>query len=90
MLPLSRRWRAKSQMTAASGRRANVVLAQYHHWRIENAYLMGEMIFHAAAFLETFKQYPPSQRPASFSIDQVRKDVGNAIDQSFKVRGIEK
>jgi arylsulfatase len=25
----------------------------------------------AAQFLATFKEYPPSQRPASFSIDQV-------------------
>ena len=39
---------------------------------------------------ETFKDYPPSQRPASFSIDQVRKDVDKVIDESFKKRGIEK
>jgi arylsulfatase len=70
--------------------RADIVSDQYDHWRVENAYLMGEVTFHAAAFLETFKDYPPSQRPASFSIDQVRRDVDKVIDQSFKARGLEK
>jgi arylsulfatase len=44
----------------------------------------------AAEFLQTFVEYPPSQRPASFSIDQIRKAVDKKIDQSFKDRGIEK
>ncbi len=70
--------------------RADIVSNQYDQWRIENAYLHGEMIFRAAAFLETFKEYPPSQRPASFSIDQVRKNVDKVIDKSFQDRGIEK
>lgn len=69
--------------------RADIVSDQYDQWRIENAYLMGEMTFHAAAFLETFKEYPPSQRPASFSIDQIRKSVDKVIDESFKKRGLE-
>jgi hypothetical protein len=47
------------------------------------------MTFHAAAFLETFKQYAPSQRPASFSIDQIRADVDKVIDESFKKRGLQ-
>ena len=29
----------------------------------------------AAEFLETFVEYPPSQEPASFSIDQISRDV---------------
>ena len=36
------------------------------------------------------REYPPSQRPPSFSLDQVRKDVDKVIDQSFKARGLEK
>jgi arylsulfatase len=70
--------------------RADVVSDQYDQWRVENAYLMGEMTFHAGNFLETFKAYPPSQRPASFSIDQIRANVDKVIDESFKKRGIEK
>ena len=70
--------------------RADIVSDQYDQWRVENTYLMGEMIFHAGIFLDTFKEYPPSQRPASFSIDRIRANVDRAIDESFKKRGIEK
>ena len=62
---------------------------QYDDWRAKNAYLMGQVTFHAAAFLDTFKEYPPSQRPASFSIDQVRATVDKVIDKSFQDRGLE-
>ena len=47
--------------------RADIVSEQYDEWRVKNAYLMGEVTFHAAAFLETFKEYPPSQRPAELA-----------------------
>ena len=43
----------------------------YYRWETENVYLIFEGIRRATAFLETFKEYPPSQVPASFSIDQV-------------------
>ena len=36
-----------------------------------------------AQFLETFKQYTPSQRPASFSIDQMQE----RLQQSFETVG---
>jgi hypothetical protein len=34
---------------------------------------------HAAQFLQTFVEYPPSQPAASFSIDQIAKDVEERI-----------
>jgi hypothetical protein len=46
---------------------------------VKNAYLMGWMTFHAAEFLQTFVEFPPSQKPASFTIDQIEKDVENMI-----------
>jgi arylsulfatase A-like enzyme len=55
--------------------RADIVSDQYDDWRVKNAYLMGWVTFHAAGFIETFVQYPPSQTPASFTIDQIAKDV---------------
>ena len=55
--------------------RADIVSDQYDDWRVKNAYLMGWMTFHAAGFIETFAQYPPSQAPASFTVDQIEKDV---------------
>ncbi len=60
--------------------RADVVSDQYDDWRVKNAYLMGWMSLKAGAFLETFKEYPPSQIPASFTIDQVQKDIDRQIE----------
>jgi arylsulfatase A-like enzyme len=64
--------------------RADIVSDQYDDWRVKNAYAMGWMTFHAAEFIETFVQYPPSQTPASFTIDQMEKDVENKIKAMAK------
>jgi arylsulfatase len=62
--------------------RADIVSDQYDDWRVKNAYLMGWLTMHAAEFLETFVEYPPSQEPASFTIDQVAKSVEEQIKAS--------
>jgi arylsulfatase A-like enzyme len=69
--------------------RADITSDQYYDWLCKNAYLVGDAQMKAAAFLETFVAYPPSQRPASFSIDHVRKQVDKKIDESFRLRGLE-
>jgi arylsulfatase A-like enzyme len=69
--------------------RADITSDQYYDWFTKNAFLAGEAQFRASEFLQTFIDYPPSQRPASFGIDQVRAKIDKAIDQSFKKRGIE-
>ncbi|MFG6082051.1 arylsulfatase [Paracoccus litorisediminis] len=55
--------------------RADIVSDQYDDWRVKNAYLMGWMTMHAGEFLQTFVEYPPSQTPASFTIDQIEAGV---------------
>ena len=60
--------------------RADVVSDQYDDWRVKNAYLMGWMNLKAAAFLQTFISYPPSQAPASFTIDQVQQGIDRQIE----------
>jgi arylsulfatase len=67
--------------------RADIVSDQYDEWRIENAYLHGWLIMKAAAFLETFVEYPPSQPPASFTIDQIQENVERQIEERAKKRG---
>jgi len=42
---------------------------------------MGQMTFHASNFLQTCVEYPPSQPPASFTVDQVAKDVERKIQE---------
>ena len=67
--------------------RADVVSDQYYDWLTKNDYMLVKGQLKAAAFLQTFVAYPPSQRPASFNIEGVRREVDRAIDEAFKKRG---
>jgi arylsulfatase A-like enzyme len=59
--------------------RADIVSDQYYAWMTDNAYLFAQGVMKSAAFLETFVDYPPSQPPASFSVDQIQEDVDAKI-----------
>jgi arylsulfatase len=59
---------------------AEISGALYDQWRGENIYLTASAVMRSAAFLETFVEYPPSQAPASFGIDQIRKNVDERIE----------
>jgi len=50
--------------------RADTTSNTYYDWMIDNAFIVLAGTFLTAQFLETFKEFPPRQRPASFSIDQ--------------------
>ena len=43
----------------------------YERWRVEHLFVMVPAQEYVAKFLSTFKEYPPRQKPGSFSIDQV-------------------
>jgi hypothetical protein len=60
-------------------KRADIVSDQYDDWLAKNGYLIFDVGIRAAAFLETFVRYPPNQEAASFSIDQVQREVENKI-----------
>lgn len=62
--------------------RADIASDQYDDFRVKNSYIMADMTIHAAKFLETFVEYPPSQPPASFSLDQVERDVARKIEEN--------
>ncbi|MDQ6436590.1 arylsulfatase [Mesorhizobium sp. LHD-90] len=64
--------------------RADITSDQYYDWLGKNGYLTAIGTMKASAFLETFVEYPPSQRPASFSIDQVEEAVHKQIDKHFE------
>jgi hypothetical protein len=69
--------------------RADITSDQYNDWLTKNVYLTAIATMKATVFLQSFVSYPPSQRPASFSVDGVRKQVDKKIDESFKKRGLE-
>ncbi len=63
---------------------ADVVSSTYNDWMVANSYLVGILGSKASQFLQTFVEWPPSQSPASFSIDQVRRAVDVKIAEKMK------
>ena len=49
--------------------RADITSDQYIDWLVNNVYLNVQGTIHGAGIMETFKEYPPSQAPASFTVD---------------------
>ncbi|MGY6273122.1 arylsulfatase [Achromobacter denitrificans] len=64
--------------------RADITSDQYNDWLAKNSYLTAIATMKASEFLETFVTYPPSQRPASFSVDQVQERVDKSIEAHFE------
>ena len=61
--------------------RADITSNTYYDWFISQPYLVFAANVVAAKFLDTFKEFPPRQRAASFSIDQavekMRQNIGS-------------
>ena len=51
--------------------RADITSNTYYDWLIDRVYLLTPAQVYVGDFLATFKDYPPAQRAASFSIDQI-------------------
>jgi arylsulfatase len=51
--------------------RATITSNTYYDWLLDRVYLMVPAQTYVAEFLATFKQFPPRQKAASFSLDQV-------------------
>jgi arylsulfatase len=55
--------------------RAQITSNTYYDWCLDHAFSLVPAQAAVGKFLETFKEYPPSQKPASFSIDQVMQKL---------------
>jgi arylsulfatase len=51
--------------------RAQITSNTYYDWMIDRAYLLVPAQDFVGQFLATFKEFPPRQKAASFSLDQV-------------------
>jgi arylsulfatase len=47
----------------------------YTAWRFERAYLLVPAQAYVSQWLASFRDFPPRQRPASFSLDQVMEKL---------------
>ena len=51
--------------------RADITSNTYNDWLMRHAFIVVPTQELVANFLGTFKKYPPRQKPASFSVDQI-------------------
>jgi arylsulfatase len=58
--------------------RAHVTSNTYYDWMIDKIFLLVPAQTYVGQFLATFKEFPPRQKPASFSIDQVMENMQTA------------
>lgn len=63
--------------------RADITSNTYYDWLLDHAYLLVPAQAEVAKFLGTFGEFPPAQRPASFSIDQIQ----DQLEQQFNNAG---
>jgi hypothetical protein len=59
--------------------RADITSNTYWDWMMDHAYIAYGAQAGVARFLETFKEFPPSQRPATFTIDQAMEKLQRSI-----------
>jgi len=55
--------------------RATITSNTYYDWMLDRVYLLVPAQTFVAEFLGTFQEFPPRQKPASFSIDQVLEQM---------------
>jgi len=55
--------------------KASVTSNTYWDWYLNHVYLLTPAQQYVGQFLQTFKDYPPRQKAASFTIDQVMKQL---------------
>jgi arylsulfatase len=55
--------------------RATITSNTYYDWLLDRAYLLVPAQTYVGKFLQTFKEFPPRQKAASFSLDQVMEKI---------------
>ena len=59
--------------------RADITSNTYYDWFLSQPYLIFAAQTEVAKFLATFKEFPPRQRPASFSVDQIIEEMQRSL-----------
>jgi arylsulfatase len=57
--------------------RSEITSNTYYDWLLDRAYLLVPAQAYVGQFLATFKDYPPRQKAASFSLDQVMEKLSD-------------
>ena len=69
----------------------------YGDWMAHRAFIQVPMQVFATKWLESFKEFPPRQKPASFNLDEVMRkfsekqggnDLSTVVRQDLATRGV--
>ena len=63
--------------------RATITSNTYYDWLIDRAFLLVPAQAYVGQFLATFKDYPPRQKAASFSLDKVMETLETGTSGSY-------
>jgi arylsulfatase A-like enzyme len=55
--------------------RADITSNTYYDWLLDRAFILVPAQAYVAKFMATFKDYPPRQKAASFSLDDVKREL---------------
>jgi arylsulfatase A-like enzyme len=71
--------------------RADITSNTYYDWLADHAFIVMASQVIVRTFMETFKEFPPRQKAASFTIDQImaKMDAAASMESSEGVSGIQ-
>ena len=61
---------------------ADITSNTYWDWVFDHLYILSAAQAQVGAFLATFVEYPPAQRPDSFSIDQIQQKLQQQLENA--------
>ena len=47
----------------------------YNHWFVDHVFLLAPAGFYVARWLQSFREFPPPQKPGSFNLDRVMEEI---------------
>ena len=59
--------------------RADTDSNNYNHWWSKRVYTIGPAQRAALTFLQTYKEFPPRQKPAAFNLDEVMREMEQQV-----------
>ena len=59
---------------------AQITSNTYYDWLLDRAYLLVPAQAYVGNFLKTFKEFPPRQEAASFTVDKAMESLKNTLN----------
>jgi arylsulfatase len=50
----------------------------YNHWFVDHIYMLAPAGFYVAQWLQSFREFPPRQKPGTFNLDRVMESITSA------------